>query len=104
MMASTKEFIEYVCDQIYGVGEVRYQKMFGEYMIYVNHKPILLICDDTVYVKIKDEIKILMENAEKGYPYPQAKEHYLLDIDQKEFAKEVILVLENITPLPKRKK
>ena len=35
-MATTNEYIEYVCEQIQGVGEIRYQKMFGEYMVYVN--------------------------------------------------------------------
>lgn len=49
-MASTKEFVEYVCDQIEKF-DVRNRKMFGEYMIYVNQKPILLICNDTVFVK-----------------------------------------------------
>lgn len=41
-MATTKEYIEFVCDQIQGFGEVRYRKMFGEYMAYVNDKPVLL--------------------------------------------------------------
>jgi len=51
-MATTVDFIEYVCGQIEGAGAVRYKKMFGEYMVYVNDKPILLVCDNTVYVKM----------------------------------------------------
>ena len=50
-MATSVEFIEYVCDQIIGTGKIRYQKMFGEYMVYVDEKPILIVCDHTVYVK-----------------------------------------------------
>jgi len=46
-MATTVDFIEYVCGQIDGVGAVRYKKMFGEYMAYVNDKPVLLVCDNT---------------------------------------------------------
>ena len=42
-MATNLEFVEYVCDQIDGVGAVRYKKMFGEYMVYVNEKPIVSI-------------------------------------------------------------
>jgi DNA helicase-2/ATP-dependent DNA helicase PcrA len=38
------------------VGAVRYKKMFGEYMVYVNEKPILLVCDNTVFVKILDRL------------------------------------------------
>jgi TfoX/Sxy family transcriptional regulator of competence genes len=103
-MSSSREFAEFVCDQIKGTGEIKYQKMFGEYMIYVNHKPILLICDDTVYVKIKEETIKILKDAEKGFPYQGAKEHYILDVDQKELSKEVVLTLEKITPLPKKKK
>lgn len=51
-MGSTLNFIEYVCNRIAGVGEIDYKKMFGEYMIYVHHKPILLVCDNTMFVKI----------------------------------------------------
>jgi TfoX/Sxy family transcriptional regulator of competence genes len=103
-MSSSRDFAEFVCDQIKGTGEIRYQKMFGEYMIYVNHKPILLICDDTVYVKINEETIKQLKDAEKGFPYQGAKEHYILDIDQQELCKEIVLTLEKITPLPKKKK
>ena len=41
-MSTSLDFIEYVCEQIAGVGPIRYRKMFGEYMVYVNNKPILL--------------------------------------------------------------
>ena len=41
-MATTNEYIEYVCEQIQGVGEIRYQKMFGEYMVYVNQNLLSL--------------------------------------------------------------
>ena len=40
-MATTREYVEFVCEQIRGVGEIRYRKMFGEYMVYINAKPIL---------------------------------------------------------------
>lgn len=103
-MATTIDFIEYVCEQINGVGAVRYKKMFGEYMVYVNEKPILLVCDNTVYVKILDCISEKMKDAEKGFPYDGAKEHYILDIDNSEFNKEVIALLERVIPFPKPKR
>ena len=40
-MATTNEYIEYVCEQIKDIGEVRYKKMFGEYMVYINDKPVI---------------------------------------------------------------
>lgn len=103
-MATTADFIEYVCEQIRGVGNVRSKKMFGEYMVYVNEKPVLLVCDNIVYVKELECIKEKMKHAEKGFPYSGAKEHYILDIDDADFAKEIICILEPVTPLPKPKK
>ncbi len=103
-MATTVDFIEYVCEQISGAGDLRYKKMFGEYMVYVNEKPILLVCDNTVYVKQLSCIDELMSNAQRGFPYTGAKEHYILDIDDAEFSKEIIRLLEPVTPLPKPKK
>ncbi|MFA9464985.1 MAG: TfoX/Sxy family protein [Velocimicrobium sp.] len=102
-MATKVEYMEFVCDQIRGVGEIRYKKMFGEYMVYVNDKPILLVCDNTVFVKKLDQIREQMQNAEVGYPYQGAKEHYILDIDNIERSKEVISTLEEIIPISKPK-
>jgi len=103
-MATTVDFIEYVCGQIEGTGAVRYKKMSGEYMVYVNDKPILLVCDNTVFVKILPCLDALMSDAEKGHPYSGAKEHYILDIDDASLAREVVAVLEPVTPLPKPRK
>jgi TfoX/Sxy family transcriptional regulator of competence genes len=103
-MSTTIDFIEFVCEQIRGVGDVCYKKMFGEYMVYVNDKPILLVCDNTVFVKMLPEIEDFMEDSEKGFPYESAKEHYIVDIDDAEFSKRIIEILEPITPLPKPRK
>lgn len=103
-MATDKEFIEYVCEQIRGAGDVTYKKMFGEYMAYVNLKPVLLVCDDTVFVKQVDAIKEFMTDAETGIPYKGAKEHYILDIDDSELSEKVAIALERVTPLPKPRK
>jgi TfoX/Sxy family transcriptional regulator of competence genes len=102
-MSTSVDFVGFIIDQIHGVVETRYRKMFGEYMVYVNDKPILLVCDDTVYIKRLAEVAELMKNAETGFPYQGAKEHYILDIDNAELAKEVIEILEPITPLPKKR-
>ncbi len=103
-MATTVNFIEYVCEQIAGVGDIRYKKMFGEYMVYVNDKPILLVCDNTVFVKKLDCIAEKMKEAETGLPYTGAKEHYVLDIDNGDFSREIVAILEPETPLPRLKK
>lgn len=103
-MATSVDYIEFVCEQISGVGDIRYRKMFGEYMVYVNDKPILLVCDNTVYVKKLDIIVDKMLDAETGIPYDGAKERYILDVENPDFAKEIINDLESVTPIPKQKK
>lgn len=77
--------------------------MFGEYMVYVNDKPVLLVCDNTVYVKKLPEIEELMSSAECGVPYDSAKEHYILDIEDRELTAKAVEILERITPVPKKK-
>jgi TfoX/Sxy family transcriptional regulator of competence genes len=104
-MATNSSYLEFVCEQISASGEVTYKRMFGEGMIYVNAKPILLVCNNTVYVKMRDEVKDILANAETGFPYDKAKLHYILDIDNIELCNEVVILLESITPIPvKRKK
>ena len=102
-MATSLDFVEYVCEQISGAGLIRYKKMFGEYMVYVNEKPILLVCDNTVYAKIWPSLGQLCAECGKGFPYPGAKEHYVLDVDDGELLRKIIGVLEQVTPLPKPK-
>ena len=102
-MATPVEFIEYVCEQINGVGNIRYKKMFGEYMAYVNEKPVLLVCDSTVYVKKLEQLAEIMKDAQTGAPYTGAKEHYILDIEDRELSLRVVSILEKLTPIPQKK-
>ena len=60
-MSTQVDYIEFVCEQIRMSGDIRYRKMFGEYMVYLNDKPLFLVCDNTVYVKMFDEIKDLID-------------------------------------------
>lgn len=103
-MGTTNDFIEFVCEQIPNNFNIKYRKMFDEYMVYLNDKPILLVCDNIVYVKILPQIEEFMINADKGFPYKTAKEYYILDIEDNKLIENVLPILENITPPPKKKK
>ena len=50
-MATTRNYLDFVCTQLEGIWGIDYRRMFGEYQIYVNDKPVLLVCDNTVFVK-----------------------------------------------------
>lgn len=103
-MASNLEFVEYVCEQIAPCGGVRYRKMFGEYMVYVNDKPLLLLCDNTVYAKQLAVLADLLSENEVGVPYDGAKPHFILDADNAAQLQSVVNILEPLTALPKSRR
>lgn len=103
-MATSLDFINYVCEQLAGIGDITYKKMFGEYMVYLNHKPVIIVCDNTAYVKKLDHIKEYMQDAGIGFPYKGAKEHYILDIDNAKLSQKIIIEIEKVTPIPQKKK
>ncbi|MFR7981157.1 MAG: helix-hairpin-helix domain-containing protein [Bacteroides thetaiotaomicron] len=102
-MASNIEFVEFVCSQLRELGHIRYRKMFGDYMIYVNEKTVILLCDNIAYVKILPEIEALMSEAETGIPYEGAKPHYIVDVEHKDILMKVVKQIENLLPYPKEK-
>jgi TfoX/Sxy family transcriptional regulator of competence genes len=103
-MATSEDYIKFVCDQLAGMGAVRRRKMFGEYIVYVNDKPLLLVCDSTVFVKMLPELAEVLAGAEIALPYKGGKLHYILDIENRELLQTVVGILEPITPLPRRKR
>ncbi len=102
-MASNLGFVEFVCDRMEGLGDVRFRKMFGDYVVYLNEKPVILICDNVAYVKILPETEALLGDARRGKPYEGARDHYVLDVEQEDPLREVCRVLERVLPFPKRR-
>lgn len=102
-MACTTEYIDFVCSQLDGAGVIRSRKMFGDWCIYIDEKPVILACDDICYVKKHPAIAELMQDALSGFPYDGAKEHYILDIEHRDKAIEIIKALLPILPYPKKK-
>ena len=103
-MATSKEYIEFVCEQLDGIENVTYRKMFGEYMVYLGGQPMMNECDNTVFVKKLPERSELMAGADCGFPYEGAKEQYILDIENRELAEKLLPLVAELTPLPKPKK
>ena len=102
-MASSPEFVNYICEQLDGLGAVRFRKMFGEYMVYLNDKPVVIICDDRPMVKMLPCLEALLQERPTEPPYEGAKDHYLLDPDDRETLREAVRLAEEVTPLPKKK-
>ena len=103
-MATTASYLAFVLEQLPPLWDVRSRKMFGEYMVYFNEKPVLLVCDNTVFVKKLPVLDDLMHNTPCGRPYEGAKEHYMLDVEDRELTEQVLRAVEAATPLPKPRK
>lgn len=103
-MACTKEFIDFICDVLAPLGDVRPRKMMGDYIIYVNEKCVITACDNNAFVKKLDCIAPLMADAETACAYEGAKEAYILDFSDQRKARQVISVLWEALPFPKKKK
>lgn len=104
-MASSKEFVEYVADQLVSAGVITYRKMFGEYGLYCDGKIVALICDDQFYVKLTAEGRRICPDAEEVPPYEGAKPYLLIDgIDNREQMTELIRETYKVLPEPKPKK
>ncbi len=104
-MATSIDYIEFVMDSLSGIQlDFRYKKMFGEYCIYANDKPILLACDNNVLVKMHPCIESLMINVQTIIPYKGSKPYYLLDMDNHVLVSQVVKLLEQNTEIPKPRK
>lgn len=103
-MATSADYLAFVLEQLPPLGDVRSRKMFGEYMVYFNEKPVLLVCDNTVFVKKLPVLDNLMYDTTCGCPYEGAKEHYMLDVEDRELTEQVLRAVEAATPLPKPRK
>lgn len=103
-MATEIGIIEYLCDQLTGLGDIRARKMFGDYLIYCNDKPVLIVCDDTPMVKLLPILEPLLGGHPTRPPYEGAKPHYVLDPDDRETLREAVRLAETVTPLPKKRK
>ncbi len=104
-MASSKEYLEFVLDQLSSLDEITYRAMMGEYIIYYRSKVVGGIYDDRFLVKNVKSASELMPDASLELPYDGAKEMLLVDdIENKEFLKELFMAMYDELPAPKKRK
>ena len=104
-MASSKEYLEYVLEQLSMLDDISYRAMMGEYIIYYRDKVVGGIYDDRFLVKNIKTAADLMPEAALELPYEGAKEMLLVDnIENKEFLRELLDAMYDELPAPKKKK
>lgn len=105
-MASDQQFVDFVVDQIDGVGEIIAKKMFGEYGIYADGKLFALICNNKFYVKPTAAGRHFIGDVVEAPPYPGAKPQFLIEekLEDREWLSRFIQVSLPELPMPKPKK
>ena len=78
-MAYSKEFMEYLADQLAGAGTVRYRLMFGAYSVYVDGKLIGIAGEDTFFVKDTPAGRAVVPDAPLIPPYDGAKPYIFVE-------------------------
>ena len=104
-MASSKEYLDFILEQLSELEEITYRAMMGEYILYYRGKIVGGIYDDRLLVKPVKSAISLMPDAIYESPYKGAKEMLLVDdVDGKEFLTRLFNAMYNELPAPKQKK
>ena len=104
-MASSKEYLEFILEQLSELDGVSVRGMMGEYILYVNDKIVGGIYDDRLLVKPTGSARALMPHAPFELPYEGAKELLLVDkVDDRAFLTELFRAMVEELPEQKPKK
>ena len=104
-MASSKNYLEYILEQLSELDDISYRAMMGEYIIYYHGKIIGGIYDDRFLVKPVKAAISMMPDAHMELPYEGAKEMLLVDdVENKEFLRELLEAMYKELPTPKKKR
>lgn len=103
-MASSREYLDFILEQLSGLENVTWKAMMGEYIIYWRGKIVGGIYDDRFLVKPTKSAVAMMPDAERELPYEGAKEMLLADVDNREFLQELLEAMYDELPTPKQKK
>ena len=103
-MASSKEYLSFILEQLSELQDVSYRAMMGEYIIYYRGKVIGGIYDDRFLVKPTRSAVTMMPDADMELPYEGAKEMLLVeDVDNKELLRELLDAMYEELPAVKKK-
>ena len=104
-MASSKEYLDFILEQLSGLENITWRAMMGEYILYYRGKIIGGIYDDRFLVKPVKSALAMMPDADREIPYEGAKEMLLVDnVDSREFLQELLEAMYDELPAPKKKK
>ena len=104
-MASSKEYLDFILDQLSLLEGVTQRAMMGEYVIYLRGKIVGGIYDDRFLLKPTASAVSMMPDARREIPYEGAKEMLLVDnVDDRDFLRELLEATYNELPEPRKKR
>jgi TfoX/Sxy family transcriptional regulator of competence genes len=105
MMASSREYLDFILEQLSDLDDISYRAMMGEYIIYYRGKVVGGIYDDRFLVKPVKSAAALMPDADLELPYEGAKEMLQVDdVENRAFLRKLLEAMYDELPAPKKKK
>ena len=103
-MATSREYLGFVLEQLSGLEEITYRQMMGEYIIYYRGRIAAYVCDNRLLVKPVDSARKKMPDAVYEPPYEGAKEMLLVDrTDERDFLETLFRAIYDELPKPKKR-
>lgn len=104
-MATSKEYLNYILEQLSGLDEITYRAMMGEYIIYYKGRIAGGICDNRFLVKPVKAAVALLPDAPLEKPYDGAKEMLVIEnTEDREFLAKLFGAMYDELPIPKKSK
>lgn len=104
-MASNKDYLNYILDEISELSDITYRQMMGEYIIYYKGKIAAYVCDDRLLVKDVPSALKYLKTIVYEKPYEGAKDMLLVeDIDDREYLTGLFEAIYDELPAPKKRK
>ena len=104
-MASSKDYLYFILEQLSELEDISYRSMMGEFIIYYRGKIIGGIYDDRFLVKPTKSAMAMMPEADRDVPYPGAKEMLLVDnVENREFLTDLLEGMYEELPAPRKRR
>ena len=103
-MPSSRDYLQFVLDQLSAVEGITVRQMMGEYLLYIHGKLAGGVYDNRLLVKPTASARALMPDAPDETPYPGARPLLMVqNIDGRDFLSDLFHALDQDLPAPKQK-
>ncbi|WP_053382333.1 TfoX/Sxy family protein [Leucobacter celer] len=106
-MGTRAETMEFLTDQLTALPNIRTRRMFGEYCLYCDDKPVAFVCDDELFVKPTEAGRTYIGDPEEAPAYPGSKLYFRIGGDRwedRDWLTGLISETAAALPAPKPKK